>query len=57
MPEGVTITSREGYLFVQNFNDFAVSVTLPGQYHNMETGETYQGSISLSPFDVAVLCP
>ena len=55
LPEGVTGTSREQYLFVQNFNDQALEVSLPGQYRNLETGEIYNGK--LPPLSVAVLCP
>ena len=56
LPEGVTVTSREQYLFVQNFNDYAVTARIPGCYCNMETGEQYSGSVSLNAFDIAVLC-
>ena len=57
LPEGVTVKSREQYLFVQNFNDYAVTVELSNAYRNMETGEVYDGTIPLAPFDIAVLCP
>ena len=56
LPEGVTVSSREKYLFVQNFNDYAVTVNLPGTYRNMETGEMYTGIIALDPLDIAVVC-
>ena len=56
LPEGVTISSREQYLFVQNFNDYEVSVELAGMFKNMETGERYNGTICLNPFDIVVLC-
>lgn len=57
LPEGITISSREQYLFVQNFNNFAVSVNLPGTFRNVETGEHINNSISMNPFDITVLCP
>ena len=55
LPEGVTISAREQYLFVQNFNDYEVSVELAGMFKNMETGERYNGTICLNPFDIAVV--
>lgn len=55
LPEGVTISSREQYLFVQNFNDYKVSVELAGMLQNVETGERYNGTICLNPFDIAVV--
>ena len=57
LPEGVTVTSRAPYLFVQNYNDYGVTVSVPGRYRNMETGEQYSGSISLNGLDIAVLYP
>ena len=57
LPEGVTVSSREKYLFVQNFNDYAVTVNLSGTYRNLESGEIYTGTIALDPLDIAVVCP
>ena len=57
LPEGVTVSSREKYLFVQNFNDYAVTVNLSGTYRNLESGEIYTGTIALNPLDIAVVCP
>lgn len=57
LPEGVTVSSREKYLFVQNFNDYAVTVNLSGNYRNLESGEIYTGTIALDPLDIAVVCP
>ena len=57
LPEGVTVSSREKYLFVQNFNDYAVTVHLSGTYRNLESGEIYTGTIALAPLDIAVVCP
>ena len=57
LPEGVTVTSREQYLFVQNFNGSPVTVSLPGTYRNMETDELIRGTVSLNAFDIAVLSP
>ena len=55
LPEGVTIATREQYLFVQNFNDHPVTVTLAGTYRNVETGEVYDDTAVLSPCDVIVV--
>ena len=55
LPEGVTVTSREQYLFVQNFNAHAVTVPMNGTYRNVENGQLYQDNIPLNPYDVAVL--
>lgn len=57
LPEGVSIHSRENYLFVENYNSHPVTVTLPGAYRNMESGGALNGSVSLNAFDIAVLCP
>ena len=57
LPEGVTVTSREQYLFVQNYNEHAAAVALSGTYRNMETGEIYDGAIQLKPLDIVVICP
>ena len=57
LPEGVTVRSREKYLFVQNFNDHAVNVALPGTYRNMESDEILTDTVSLNAFDIAILCP
>ena len=57
LPEGVTVSSREKYLFVQNFNEYAVTVNLSGTYRNLESGEIYTGTIALNPLDIAVVCP
>ncbi len=57
LPEGVTVSSRGQYLFVQNFNDHPVAVTLTGAYRNVETGEWYDDVVSLAPLGVAVVAP
>ena len=57
LAEGVTVTSREKYLFVQNFNSCAVTAEIPGTYRNVETGEVYKNQVDLQALDVVVLCP
>ena len=57
LPEGVSIHSRDKYLFVENYNSYPVEISLPGTYRNMETGEKNNGTIFLKPFDITVLCP
>lgn len=57
LPYGVTVTSREQYLFVQNYNKHPVTATVAGAYRNMESGQRYNGSVPLDAFGVAVLCP
>lgn len=56
LPEGVSIHTRESYLFVENYNAHPVTVNLPGSYRNMETGAVCGGSIALDMLSVAVLC-
>ena len=56
LPEGVTVTSRENYLFVQNFNDHPVTVDLPGTWRNLENGTVYKDAVMLEALDVAVVC-
>ena len=55
LPEGVTVSSREQYLFVQNFNDYPVTIKLDGIHRNLETGELYDGTAVLAPLDVIVV--
>ena len=57
LPDGVSISSREQYLFVQNFNDYAATVDIPGSYRDVETGQTYEGTIALGPLDIKIVCP
>jgi beta-galactosidase GanA len=59
--QGVEVTRREGngrsYNFVLNHNRFPVHVSLPVSMYNLLTRETHEGSILLSPAEVAVLVP
>ena len=42
LPEGVIVTDRDGYLFIQNFNRHTVTVpALPTNYHMIEGGKRY----------------
>ena len=56
LPEGVSVHSREGYLFVENYNDHAVTVELPGIYRNMETDQVYNGTVSVEPYNIVIVC-
>ena len=57
LPSGVSVSSREQYLFVQNFNEHSVCVDIPGQYRDVENGDTYKDTIALDPLDIRVICP
>ena len=56
LPEGVTVSSREKYLFVQNFNEHSVTLELPGSYRNVQTDERVGGLIHMEPFSILVIC-
>ena len=56
LPEGVTVSSREEYLFVQNFNEHSVTVELTGSYRNVQTDERIGGMIHMEPFSILVIC-
>ena len=56
LPEGVTVSSREEYLFVQNFNEHSVTLELPCSYRNVQTDERVGGLIHMEPFSILVIC-
>jgi beta-galactosidase len=56
LPEGVTVSSREEYMFVQNFNGHSVTLELPGSYRNVQTDERVGGLIHMEPFSIFVIC-
>lgn len=57
LPEGVTAHTRQAdgitYLFVENYNEAEVTVSLGRSCTNMETGET-QTQVTLNPFDCRI---
>jgi beta-galactosidase len=60
LPDGVTASQREDanggrIIFLQNFNEEAVSVTLKEKYADLETGEVYEGGVTLNGYEVKVL--
>lgn len=55
LPQGVTIHSREGYLFIENYSDKAVSVEMPGSYTNVESGKEYNDHVDVEPFGIVVV--
>ena len=56
LPEGVSIHTRESYLFIENYNDHAVTVNLPGTYRNMETGQLYCDTVCVDPYNIVIVC-
>ena len=56
LPEGVSIHTREDYLFIENYNDHAVTVNLPGTYRNMETEQLYCDTVSVDPYNIVIVC-
>ena len=56
LPEGVSIHTREDYLFIENYNDHPVIVNLPGSYRNMETEQLYDGTVCVEPYNIVIVC-
>lgn len=57
LPFAVTVSKRQGaedFLFLQNFNEYAVSINLPRDYRTIE-GETLSGTLTLNPFQCVIL--
>lgn len=59
LPEGVTVHTRETeeavYTFVENYLEKPVTVTLPGEYLDLESGEAATGELMVSGYGVRVL--
>ncbi|MFM2484923.1 beta-galactosidase [Celerinatantimonas yamalensis] len=59
LPQGVSAQAREDsqqrFIFVQNFTNAAVQVSLPHAYKNALSRETHQGQLSLDAFGFAIL--
>ena len=57
LPFAVTVSKRQGaedFLFLQNFNEYAVSINLPRDYRTIE-GEILSGTLTLNPFQCVIL--
>ena len=58
LPGGVAASRRDGekgsFVFLQNFNPYAVSVKIPGKAKDAENGETLLGSILLAPYQTRI---
>ena len=59
LPEGVTMHTRETeeavYTFVENYLEKPVTVTMPGEYLDLESGEAATGELMVSGYGVRVL--
>jgi beta-galactosidase len=59
VPDGVEVSIRykddQAILFVLNHNAAPMEVALPQSYRQLLTDETISGSLSLKPYDVAIL--
>lgn len=59
LPKGVTCHTREDvgvrYLFIENYNDFAVTVNIGEEKYNPETKKAERGVITLPAFGVRIL--
>lgn len=56
LPEGVIVTDREGYLFIQNFNHEAVTIpALPTTYHLIDGDKDIHKDFILNPFEVLIV--
>lgn len=55
LPEGVTIHSRENYVFVENYTQKPQTVLLSGEYTEEETGDKWKDKIELEPYGIKVL--
>ena len=56
LPEGIIITDREGYLFIQNFNREAVIIpALPTSCHLIDGDKDIHLDFTLNPFEVLIV--
>ena len=56
LPEGIIITDREGYLFIQNFNREAVIIpALPTSCHLIDGNKEIHHDFTLNPFEVLIV--
>lgn len=55
LPKGVTLHTREDFIFVENYLENPVEVSLKGEFKDVETDEIYKDKISLDGFGVKVL--
>ena len=56
LPEGIIITYREGYLFIQNFNREAVIIpALPTSCHLIDGDKDIHHDFTLNPFEVLIV--
>ena len=58
LPYGVTAHTREDdgvkYIFIENYNAEAASVTLPSKLTNLETKQAEEGKITLEPYGIRI---
>ncbi len=58
IPMGVTINKRIGeqeYYFIQNYNNYEVSIKLPKKYLTVENNSVVEGVAKLKPYDAIIL--
>ena len=56
LPEGVIVTDRDGYLFIQNFNRETVSLSaLPTTYQLVDGNKNIHETFNLKPFEVIII--
>ena len=56
LPEGVIVTDRNGYLFIQNFTRHTVTVSpFPTTYHVIDGEKDIHQEFSLEPFEVIII--
>ncbi len=55
LPKGVTLHTREDFIFVENYLENPAEVSLKGEFKDVETDEIYKDKISLEGFGIKVL--
>lgn len=55
LPYGVTLQTRENFVFVQNYSDKDLRVTLPGRYTDIERDCDIDGEFELEKYGIRVL--
>ena len=56
LPEGVIVTDRDGYLFLQNFNHHEVTLSaLPTTYQLIDSNRDIYHDFILQPFEVIII--
>lgn len=55
LPEGVSIHRRSNYLFIENYTNTPVTISLAGAHQDIESGVSYVDSVPLPAYGIVVV--